>query len=53
MVSPICTLLGDDEARGLDGPRRRGRSTLSPWSTGHMVDRLEDVYRSVLATGGP
>jgi glycosyltransferase involved in cell wall biosynthesis len=50
MASPICALLAapllaasmSREAKSMD---------LSRWSTRHMVDRLEDVYRSVLAQG--
>jgi glycosyltransferase involved in cell wall biosynthesis len=50
MAPPICALLANPqlatsmsrEAKSLD---------LSRWSTDHMVDRLEDIYRSVLANG--
>lgn len=50
MAAPICALLKDpmladsmsQEAKSID---------LSRWSTRHMVDRLEDIYRSVLSQG--
>ncbi len=49
MATPIARLLADRPlATAMTEAARR--IDLSPWSTGHMVDRLEDVYRSVLAT---
>jgi glycosyltransferase involved in cell wall biosynthesis len=50
MAAPICSILTNPqlaasmsrEAKSLD---------LSRWSTRHMVARLEDIYRSVLANG--
>jgi glycosyltransferase involved in cell wall biosynthesis len=49
MVPPITRLLGDPVLA--DAMTQAARQIdLSPWSTGHMVSRLEDVYRTVLAT---
>jgi glycosyltransferase involved in cell wall biosynthesis len=50
MIQPICALLSEPslaasmsrEARAID---------LSRWSTRYMVDRLDDLYRSVLQQG--
>jgi glycosyltransferase involved in cell wall biosynthesis len=48
MAEPMARVLADRPlARAMAEASRD--IDLSPWSTGHMVDRLEDVYRSVLA----
>jgi glycosyltransferase involved in cell wall biosynthesis len=47
MVAPISALLADP-ALALSMSREARSIDLSRWSTRHMVDRLEDVYRSVL-----
>jgi glycosyltransferase involved in cell wall biosynthesis len=49
MVAPITRILGDPALADAMAQASR-RLDLSPWSTGHMVNRLEDVYRTVLAT---
>lgn len=50
MVAPITRLLGDPLLADAMAQAAR-RIDLSPWSTAHMVDRLEDVYRTVLIAG--
>lgn len=50
MARPICALLADPQLAA--SMSRQAKSLdLSRWSTQHMVDRLEDIYRSVLAEG--
>ena len=50
MAKPICTLL--HEPILADSMSREAKSIdLSRWSTRHMVDCLEGIYRSVLARG--
>jgi hypothetical protein len=48
MAEPMARVLADRPLARAMAEASRGID-LSPWSTGHMVDRLEDVYRSVLA----
>jgi glycosyltransferase involved in cell wall biosynthesis len=48
MAQPMARVLADRPLARAMAEASRGID-LSPWSTGHMVDRLEDVYRSVLA----
>jgi len=48
MAEPMARVLTDRPlAESMADASRR--IDLSPWSTGHMVNRLEDIYRSVLA----
>lgn len=47
MLTPIVRILTDAELAASMSERARAVD-LSPWSTGHMVARLEDVYRSAL-----
>jgi glycosyltransferase involved in cell wall biosynthesis len=51
MVDPICTLLANPTLAASMAGAARGMD-LSRWSTRYMVDRLEDVYRSVLKHDG-
>jgi glycosyltransferase involved in cell wall biosynthesis len=48
MAAPIARILNDRPLAASMTEAAR-RIDLSPWSTAHMVERLEDVYRSVLA----
>jgi hypothetical protein len=48
MAAPICALLADPQLAASMSHEAR-EIDLSRWSTRHMVDRLEDIYRSVLA----
>jgi len=49
MAEPMARVLTDRPLAVAMAEASR-RIDLSPWSTGHMVNRLEDIYRSVLAT---
>jgi glycosyltransferase involved in cell wall biosynthesis len=50
MAPPICALLANPQLA--ESMSREAKSLdLSRWSTRHMVDSLEDVYRSVLKQG--
>jgi glycosyltransferase involved in cell wall biosynthesis len=52
MAAPICAVLADPKLAA--SMAREAKSIdLSRWSTRHMVDRLEDIYRTVLAQGRP
>jgi len=50
MAPPICALLANPHL-AMSMSREAKSLDLSRWSTRHMVDRLEDIYRSVLAHG--
>jgi glycosyltransferase involved in cell wall biosynthesis len=50
MAAPICAVLGDPQLAAAMA-REATAIDLSRWSTRHMVDRLEDIYRTVLAQG--
>jgi glycosyltransferase involved in cell wall biosynthesis len=50
MAAPICAVLSDPQlAASLSHAAKS--IDLSRWSTRHMVDSLEDIYRSVLGPG--
>lgn len=50
MARPICALLSNPHL-AMSMSREAKLLDLSRWSTRHMVERLEDIYRSVLAQG--
>ena len=50
MAGAICAVLADHHLAA-SMSRAAASMDLSRWSTRHMVDRLEDIYRSVLAHG--
>ena len=52
MAAPICAVLADPQLAA-SMARAAASIDLSRWSTRHMVDRLEDIYRTVLEQGRP